>query len=101
MPTFYSPNGNPEIWAEKPNKYFSPEEWLAARPLIDAEAEALARAEAVKLELANLDLASIRALREIGNGTGTQADHDCLKAIYEKAEKLRGELRKLTEGANA
>lgn len=27
MPTFYSPNGNPEIWENKPDGYFSVEEW--------------------------------------------------------------------------
>lgn len=32
MPTYYSPNGNPEVWAEKPNGYFTPEEWQAAHP---------------------------------------------------------------------
>ena len=30
--TFYSPDGNPEIWAEKPAGYFTPEEWQAAHP---------------------------------------------------------------------
>ena len=25
--TFYSPEGNPEIWNEKPEGYFTPEEW--------------------------------------------------------------------------
>lgn len=30
--TFYSPAGNPEIWAEKPAGYFTPEEWKAAHP---------------------------------------------------------------------
>ena len=29
---YYSPDGNPEIWAEKPAGYFTPEEWQAAHP---------------------------------------------------------------------
>lgn len=32
MPDFYSPDGNPEIWAQKPKGYFTPEEWFAAHP---------------------------------------------------------------------
>ena len=32
MATFYSPSGNPEAWASKPNGYFTPEEWAALHP---------------------------------------------------------------------
>lgn len=32
MTTFYSPTGNPEVWASKPDGYFTPEEWAAAHP---------------------------------------------------------------------
>ena len=32
MPTFFSPDGNPEIWDECPDGYLSPEEWAAAHP---------------------------------------------------------------------
>jgi hypothetical protein len=32
MATFYSPNGNPEVWDEKPEGYFTPEEWEAMHP---------------------------------------------------------------------
>lgn len=32
MPVFYSPKGNPEIWAERPAGYLTPEEWSAAHP---------------------------------------------------------------------
>ena len=32
MPVFYSPEGNPEIWAQKPDGYLTPEEWAAAHP---------------------------------------------------------------------
>lgn len=32
MTTFYSPQGNPEVWEEKPEGYFTPEEWQTAHP---------------------------------------------------------------------
>lgn len=32
MPTFYSPNGNPEVWENKPNNYYTEEEWLNLNP---------------------------------------------------------------------
>lgn len=32
MPVFYSPEGNPEVWAQKPDGYLTPEEWDAAHP---------------------------------------------------------------------
>lgn len=32
MPVFYSPKGNPEVWADKPSGYLTPEEWAAAHP---------------------------------------------------------------------
>lgn len=32
MSTFYSPTGNPEVWNEKPDGYYSPEEWAALHP---------------------------------------------------------------------
>ena len=32
MATFYSPNGNPEVWARKPDGYYTPEEWAALHP---------------------------------------------------------------------
>lgn len=32
MATFYSPEGNPEVWNVKPEGYFTPEEWAVAHP---------------------------------------------------------------------
>lgn len=29
---YFSPAGNPEVWDEKPNNYYTPEEWAAAHP---------------------------------------------------------------------
>ncbi len=45
MPTFYSPQGNPEVWAEKPAGYFTPEEWAADHPVIPPTPEEIAEAE--------------------------------------------------------
>lgn len=32
MPTYYSPTGNPEIWAQMPSGYMTESEWFAANP---------------------------------------------------------------------
>lgn len=32
MATFYSPDGNPEVWEIKPDGYYTPEEWAALHP---------------------------------------------------------------------
>lgn len=32
MPNFYSPSGNFEVWAEKPEGYYTVEEWQAMHP---------------------------------------------------------------------
>lgn len=32
MPKFYSPNGNFEVWAEKPDGYYTEEEWTKLHP---------------------------------------------------------------------
>lgn len=45
MTTFYSPDGNPEIWDEQPEGYITVEEWEAARAAEAAEAEAARLAE--------------------------------------------------------
>lgn len=39
MPTFFSPEGNPEIWAQKPDGYMTPEEWDRANPAPEPEPE--------------------------------------------------------------
>ena len=41
MPVFYSPEGNPEIWAERPDGYLTPEEWAAAHPTPEPAPEPL------------------------------------------------------------
>ena len=49
MPKFYSPQGNVEIWAKKPDGYFTPEEWEARHPAPQPEPPTLAEAKAQKL----------------------------------------------------
>ncbi len=34
MATYYNPNGNPEVWDEKPQGYLTPEEWAELHPYI-------------------------------------------------------------------
>ena len=33
MATFYSPDGNPEVWKNKPDGYLTHDEWVALHPL--------------------------------------------------------------------
>lgn len=49
MPTFFSPAGNPEIWAQKPDGYLTPEEWERAHPAPEPETEPLETIKARKL----------------------------------------------------
>ena len=35
--TYYSSDGNPEIWETKPNGYFTPQEWMEAHPAPEPE----------------------------------------------------------------
>ena len=32
--TYYSPDGNPEVWDKKPDGYYTPEEWAELHPYI-------------------------------------------------------------------
>jgi hypothetical protein len=49
MNTFISPKGNPEVWEEKPEGYFTPEEWDALHPAPVPEPPTLAEAKEAKL----------------------------------------------------
>lgn len=53
MPTFYSPEGNPEIWSKRPAGYLTPEEWSAAHPAPEPVPEPLDVIKARKLEEIN------------------------------------------------
>lgn len=47
--TYYSPDGNPEIWESRPEGYFTPQEWWAAHPAPEPEPPTLDEARAAKL----------------------------------------------------
>ena len=47
--TYYSPDGNPEIWEAKPEGYFTPQEWAEAHPAPAPEPPTLEEARAAKL----------------------------------------------------
>ena len=49
MPTFFSPEGNPEIWAQKPDGYITPEEWDRVHPAPEPEPEPLETVKARKM----------------------------------------------------
>lgn len=49
MPVFYSPQGNPEIWAQKPDGYFTSEEWDKDHPAPEPEPEPLETVKTCKL----------------------------------------------------
>ena len=50
MPTFYSPEGNAEIWDEQPEGHVSAEEWERARAAEEAAAEAARLAARLRTE---------------------------------------------------
>lgn len=37
MATYYNPNGNPEVWDEKPDGYYTVEEWQELHPYVPPE----------------------------------------------------------------
>lgn len=41
MATFYSPDGNPEVWEIKPDGYYTPAEWAALHPPLEPTLEEL------------------------------------------------------------
>lgn len=97
MPIYISPTGNPEIWAEKPQGYFTAGQWRELHPSNGRQAELEAEISQIKGELIKLDLASIRSLRAIENGAATDEDHQKLSELRQRAESLRESLRPLME----
>lgn len=86
MPKFYSPMGNPEMWAVQPVDYLTEAEWLALNPPIIADENAYRIIE-IKKELIKLDMLSIRPMRDQAN-----EDQEILDDIIKQAQILRDEL---------
>lgn len=53
MAIYYSPNGNPEVWNDRPAGYFTPEEWQAAHPVPQPEQPGLEDIRAVTVAAVN------------------------------------------------
>ena len=71
---FYSPDGNPEIWASKPRGYFTPEEWAAAHPAPEPEPPTLEEARAAKLEEINAAFERAGAAGHVTSSLGFEID---------------------------
>lgn len=61
MPNFYSPSGNLEVWTEKPDGYYTPEEWAEISPMQKPEAPTLDELKATRAADIR-SIASIKAL---------------------------------------
>jgi hypothetical protein len=101
MGTFISPDGNPEVWEDKPASYFTPEDWEAAHPAppppnLTPEQEREKRRLEILFELAALDakLLTPRTLAEAVKG-GAYA-LACVTEHEFKAAPLREELASLS-----
>ena len=92
MATFYSPDGNPEVWEAKPVGYYTEQEWFAG-PAIALAAEQ--RKQEIGQRLDQLDLKSIRPLRAMSGGTATEDDRERLAGYETEAAELRAELSAL------
>lgn len=80
MSTFYNPEGNPEIWNEKPNGYMTQEEWDAAHPAPEPEPEPL---EAIKFR----KLTEINSAYQQAIATLTPTYPDDERLTFDKQEQ--------------
>lgn len=74
MPTFFSPEGNPEIWAERPEGYLTEEEWVAAHPDPEPEPPTLDEARASALARLNSAFAAAEASGKVMSSAGFVID---------------------------
>ncbi|UQZ90704.1 hypothetical protein C4J81_16435 [Deltaproteobacteria bacterium Smac51] len=88
---YYSPNGNPEVWVEKPQGYFTEQEWLNRHPEPEptvADTIALRMSELqTKLDALDAEFLTTRVLAGLALG-----DEYAL-GEYDKHEKLAKPLR--------
>jgi hypothetical protein len=96
LATYISPNGNPEVWHEKPAGYCTAGEWAATHPPTPEEMAEQRKAEIIT-RLAEIDIASIRPLRAIADNTATDFDREKLADLEAEAAALRTELAELTQ----
>lgn len=103
--TFYSPSGNPEVWAERPTGYFTLEEWQAAHPGPEPSPTQkeidFAREAEIKAELQSIDAQSGRPARAVALAAvkGLEPDPEDvakLEGLEVQAQALREELRGIT-----
>lgn len=92
MTTYYSPTGNPEIWREKPDGYYTPEEWFAANPQPTAPEPSVEELKAAKRE----EIAAAR----YASATGTVTINGYLYSIDKDSQtSFLGTLAALQNGA--
>jgi hypothetical protein len=101
MSVFYSPGGNPEVWAERPNGYLSQDEWDAQHPpaVDDSPPTPVAEAASIKMALAGLDFQYLTPRTLAGAATGDSFALAQLARHEEEAAPLRARLAALAEGA--
>ena len=92
MPTYFSPKGNPEIWNDKPDGYFSGDEWIEHNINTGTPLGKTLRISAINARLAELDADSIRPLRAIAAGIDTEDDRRVLQVTEAMIAELREEL---------
>ena len=82
MPDFYSPNGNFEVWQEKPDGYFTADEWAELNPaqVVDISLEVLKEAK-------KTEIAAARYAAEIAGVNGIRTDRESQSLITGAALK--------------
>ena len=85
--TYYSPSGNPEVWAEKPDGYFTVDEWQTAHPAPAPEQPSI--------EDMFLCLRSLRDMRLTGTDKYLLSDYPFSVAKLAEIKAYRAELRDL------
>lgn len=85
MPKYYSPNGNIEVWEEKPNGYYTVEEWEELHP---APAPPEPTTEEKLAELDSQYNAEVARLGNELNSAQLRGDTDIQTALKEEMASL-------------
>ena len=97
LATYYSPDGNPEVWeveAEKPEGYLSEADWLKAHPRTAPEPSKEALEEYVATIRRGIDQRSIAAIREAILSDGQKGADTAKATLWEDAAKVLGNDKK-------